>query len=156
MEVACRGVEPVWRDPRGIAISGIHRESHQSHDAAVSSRLDFFLIGLAAWTADAFNFHALSIHTVKLADYYDRTKMDVSTAITLTLLLRSVGAVSFGLAGGKYGRKLVLNMIVLGALQIATIYSRMFQEFLAVRGLFGLFTSGVYRNAIAMAREHCS
>ena len=65
----------------------------------------FFIVGLLAWTADAFDFHALSIQTVKLAKYYDTSKTNVSTAITLTLLLRSVGAAFFGLAGDKFGRK---------------------------------------------------
>lgn len=50
---------------------------------------------------------------------------------------------------------MVVNMIVLGLLQIATIYSTTFQQFLAVRSLFGLFMGGVYGNAIAMALEHC-
>lgn len=118
--------------------------------------LSFFIVGFAAWTADAFDFHALSIQTVKLAAYYDRNNTDISTAITLTLLLRSVGAAIFGLAGDKYGRKwpMVVNMIVLGLLQIATIYSATFQQFLAVRSLFGLFMGGVYGNAIAMALEN--
>ncbi|RHZ71293.1 hypothetical protein CDV55_107439 [Aspergillus turcosus] len=117
----------------------------------------FFIVGFAAWTADAFDFHALSIQTVKLSKYYNRSKTDISTAITLTLLLRSVGAAFFGLAGDKFGRKwpMVINMIVLGILQIATIYSQTFQQFLAVRSLFGLFMGGVYGNAIAMALEHC-
>lgn len=117
----------------------------------------FFLVGFSAWTADAFDFHALSIQTVKLAAYFKTTNTAISTAITLTLLLRSVGAAFFGLAGDKFGRKwpMVVNMIVLGILQIATIYSTTFQQFLAVRSLFGLFMGGVYGNAIAMALEHC-
>lgn len=117
----------------------------------------FFLVGWFAWMADAFDFHALSIQTVKLADYYGRSKSDITTAITLTLLLRSVGAAIFGLAGDKWGRKwpMVANMIILGLLQIATIYSTSFSQFLAVRSLFGLFMGGVYGNAIAMALEQC-
>lgn len=117
----------------------------------------FFLCGLAAWTADAFDFHALSIQTQKFSKYYNTSKTDVSTAITLTLLLRSVGAAAFGLAGDKWGRKwpMVVNMIVLGVLQIATIYSSTFSQFLAVRSLFGLFMGGVYGNAVAMALEEC-
>lgn len=105
----------------------------------------FFIVGFSAWTADAFDFHALSIQTVKLSKYYHTSKTDITTAITLTLLLRSVGAAFFGLAGDKYGRKwpMVVNMIVLGVLQIATIYCRTFNEFLAVRSLFGLFMGGV-------------
>jgi MFS family permease len=50
---------------------------------------------------------------------------------------------------------MVLNMIILGLLQIATIYAATFNQFLAVRALFGLFMGGVYGNAIAMALETC-
>lgn len=105
----------------------------------------FFIVGFAAWSADAFDFHALSIQTVKLASYYDVSKTRVTEAITLTLLLRSVGAAIFGLAGDKFGRKwpMVVNMLVLGLLQIATIYAQNFEQFLAVRSLFGLFMGGV-------------
>jgi MFS family permease len=101
----------------------------------------FFLVGFSAWAADAFDFHALSIQTVKLSKYYHVSKTDITSAITLTLLLRSVGAAVFGLAGDRYGRKwpMVFNMLVLGLLQIATIYCKTFKEFLAVRSIFGLF-----------------
>lgn len=105
----------------------------------------FFIVGFLAWSADAFDFHALSIQQKKLADYYGTSKTNISTAITLTLLLRSVGAALFGLAGDKWGRKwpMVANMIILGVLQIATIYSNTFGAFLGVRALFGLFMGGV-------------
>ena len=117
----------------------------------------FFIVGFCAWTADAFDFHALSIQTKKLATYYGRSKTDITAAITLTLLLRSVGAAIFGLAGDKWGRKwpMVFNMIILGILQIGTIYSSTYSQFLGVRSLFGLFMGGVYGNAIAMALESC-
>ncbi|KAH9908876.1 major facilitator superfamily domain-containing protein [Xylariomycetidae sp. FL2044] len=117
----------------------------------------YFFVGFFAWTADAFDFHALSIQTVKLADYYDTSKTNITTAITLTLLLRSVGAAIFGALGDALGRKwpMVFNMLILGLLQIATIYSATFQQFLAVRSLFGLFMGGVYGNAVAMALENC-
>lgn len=132
----------------------------------------YFFVGFFAWTADAFDFHALSIQTTKLALYYHTSKTEISTAITLTLLLRSVGAAVFGLLGDRFGRKwpMVANMTILGmsnskgerhvlmnsgVLQIATIYSTTFQQFLAVRSLFGLFMGGVYGNAVAMALENC-
>ncbi|ETS73130.1 hypothetical protein PFICI_15075 [Pestalotiopsis fici W106-1] len=118
----------------------------------------YFLAGFFAWTADAFDFHALSIQQVDLASYYGQSKTEISTAITLTLLLRSVGAAVFGLLGDRFGRKwpMVGNMIILGLLQIATIYSSTFSQFLAVRSLFGLFMGGVYGNAVAMALENCA
>lgn len=75
-----------------------------------------FFVGFFAWTADAFDFHALSIQTYKLAKYYDVSKTDITEAITLTLLLRSFGAAVFGLLGDRFGRKwpMVANMIILG------------------------------------------
>jgi hypothetical protein len=140
-----------WRDPDPI-------KNPISLMAQLSGKdWVFFLVGFCAWTADAFDFHALSIQTKKLSLYYDTSKTAITTAITLTLLLRSVGAAMFGLAGDKWGRKwpMVFNMIILGVLQIATIYSTTFNQFLAVRSLFGLFMGGVYGNAIAMALESC-
>jgi hypothetical protein len=65
----------------------------------------YFLVGFLAWTADAFDFHALSIQTTKLAAYYHQSNTNITTAITLTLLLRSVGAAFFGLAGDKFGTR---------------------------------------------------
>src|SRR5436190_16064023 len=111
----------------------------------------YFSVGLYSWIADAFDFHALSIQTVKLSKYFHRSKTSITTAITLTLLLRSIGAALFGLAGDKWGRQwpMVANMIILGLLQIGTIHSATFPQFLAVRSLFGLFMGGVYGNAIA-------
>ena len=50
---------------------------------------------------------------------------------------------------------MVINMMILGLLQVATIYTKNFNQFLAVRSLFGLFMGGVYGNAISMALEHC-
>jgi MFS family permease len=50
---------------------------------------------------------------------------------------------------------MVLNMIILGLLQVATIYAATFNQFLAIRALFGLFMGGVYGNAISMALENC-
>lgn len=115
-----------------------------------------YLIGFSAWTADAFDFHALSIQTTKLSQHYGVSKTKITEAITLTLLLRSVGAAIFGIFSDFFGRKypLVVNMWCLGALQVASIYCRTFNEFLAVRALFGLFMGGVYGAASSMALEN--
>ena len=68
------------------------RSACETYTDFVPLPLQYFLVGFLAWTADAFDFHALSIQTTKLADYYDTSNTAISTAITLTLLLRSVGA----------------------------------------------------------------
>jgi MFS transporter, SHS family, lactate transporter len=40
-----------------------------------------------------------------LAETFGRTKADITWGITVVLMLRSVGAIIFGLAGDRYGRK---------------------------------------------------
>ncbi|POS86139.1 hypothetical protein EPUL_003691 [Erysiphe pulchra] len=117
----------------------------------------FFAVGFLAWTADAFDFHAITIQTTKLALVYKKSNTAITSAVTLTLLLRSFGAAIFGVLGDRFGRKwpMVINMFILGLLQIATIYCEKFPEFLGVRSLFGLFMGGIYGNAMAMALENC-
>jgi MFS family permease len=104
----------------------------------------------------SFDFHALSIQTTKLAKEFGVSKTRVTEAITLTLLLRSIGAAVFGVCADYYGRKypLVINMWCLGALQVASIYCKTFNQFLGVRALFGLFMGGVYGAAAGMALEN--
>ncbi|KAI9054948.1 hypothetical protein LZ554_002091 [Drepanopeziza brunnea f. sp. 'monogermtubi'] len=167
---AKQSLSDLFKWKQRVVVTNEHGETHcEWHDpeplknpfslfAQLSARdWLFFMCGFWAWTADAFDFHALSIQTVKLAAYYDQTNASITSAITLTLLLRSIGAAGFGLAGDRFGRKypMACNMIILGLLQVATIYCKTFQQFLAVRSLFGLFMGGVYGNAIAMSLEHC-
>ncbi|KAI1823295.1 carboxylic acid transport protein [Xylaria intraflava] len=117
----------------------------------------YFFLGWFAWVTDIFDFTALSIQIVKLSEYYHTSKTHLTTAITLTLLLRSVGAAIFGLLGDRFGRKwpLVFGLVVIGFLQIGTIYAATFRQFILVRALFGIFMGGVYGNAAAMALENC-
>ena len=55
-----------------------------------------FFSGWLAWTVDAWDFFSVSISVSRLSDKFDRDTHDITTAITLTLLFRSVGAAIFG------------------------------------------------------------
>jgi len=73
----------------------------------------------------------------------------------LTLLFRSLGALVFGLAADRYGRKwpLVLNLILCGAFTLGTGFVTTFEQFLAVRAVFGIAMGGVWGLASANALE---
>ena len=92
----------------------------------------------------------------KLALHFGVSKTKITEAITLTLLLRSIGAAVFGVFSDYFGRKwpLVFNMWGLGALQVASIYCKDFNTFLGVRAVFGLLMGGVYGGAAGMALEN--
>lgn len=56
-------------------------------------------------TWDSFDFFTVSLTVSDLAETFGRTKADITWGITAVLMLRSVGAILFGLAGDRYGRK---------------------------------------------------
>ena len=70
-------------------------------------------------------------------------------------MLRSVGAAIFGILGDRYGRKYpyIANLVLLIIFELSTGFVQTFQQFLAVRALFGIAMGGMYGNASATALE---
>jgi len=108
-----------------------------------------------AWTMDGYDFHAVSLSVSRLASYYGQHREHISTSITLTLLFRSLGAAIFGIAGDLYGRKypMIINLVIIAALQLATAYCKTFDQFLGVRALFGVGMGGIWGLAASMGLE---
>jgi SHS family lactate transporter-like MFS transporter len=117
----------------------------------------FFLCSFFAWTWDAFDFFTVSLTVTDLAETFGKTKKDITWGITLVLMFRSVGAITFGLASDRYGRKwpFVVNNLLFIVLEMGTGFCQTYQQFLAVRALFGVAMGGLYGNVAAMALEDC-
>lgn len=108
-----------------------------------------------AWTMDGYDFHTVSLSVSRLAKFYGQHREHISTSITLTLLFRSLGAAIFGIAGDLYGRKypMIVNLVIIAALQLATAYCATFDQFLGVRALFGIGMGGIWGLAASMGLE---
>lgn len=65
----------------------------------------FFFVAFFAWTWDAFDFFTVSLTVADLSAQFDKTTAEITWGITLVLMMRSVGAITFGLAADRYGRK---------------------------------------------------
>ena len=67
------------------------------------------------------------------------------------LMLRSVGSIIFGLAADRYGRKwpFIVNNLLFIVLELGTGFCSTYNQFLAVRALFGIAMGGLYGNAAA-------
>ncbi|KAL5340356.1 major facilitator superfamily domain-containing protein [Aspergillus crustosus] len=117
----------------------------------------FFWVAFFGWTLDALDFFTVSLTTSELAAEFDKEISDITWGITLVLMLRSVGAITFGIASDRYGRKwpFIVNNLLFIALEIGTGFTQTYQQFLAVRALFGIAMGGLYGNVAATALEDC-
>lgn len=117
----------------------------------------FFLCGFLAWTWDAFDFFTVSLTVTQLSEQFGVSKTDITWGITLVLMFRSVGAISFGIAADRYGRKwpFVVNNILFIILELATGFCNTYKQFLGIRAVYGIAMGGLYGNAAAMALEDC-
>ncbi|KAJ5760028.1 Major facilitator superfamily domain general substrate transporter [Penicillium odoratum] len=117
----------------------------------------FFLVAFLGWTWDAFDFFTVSLTTTELAESFDKSVTDITWGITLVLMLRSVGAITFGIAADRWGRKwpFVVNQLLFVVLELGTGFCQTYKQFLACRSLFGIAMGGLYGNAAATALEDC-
>lgn len=116
---------------------------------------NLFWVGFWCWTWDAFDYFSVSMNVSNLADTFDVKPSTVTWGITLVLMLRSVGAVIFGIMSDRYGRRMPLSivMICLTVLQIGCGFVNTYKQFLGVRALFGIFMGGAFGPASAIALE---
>ena len=117
----------------------------------------FFFCGFFGWTWDAFDFFTVSLTVDDLAKSFDVSAKSITWGITLVLMFRSVGAIIFGLAADRYGRKwpFIVNNVLFIILELATGFCQTYHQFLAVRALYGIAMGGLYGNAASMALEDC-
>ncbi|KAI0662178.1 MFS general substrate transporter [Cubamyces menziesii] len=115
-----------------------------------------FWSGWLAWSCDAIDFFSVSLSVTRLQDQFGRSTHDITTAITLTLLFRSAGAVIFGVLSDRYGRKwpLVFNLLLISVLELGSGFVETFHAFLGVRSLFGIAMGGVWGLAASTALEN--
>jgi SHS family lactate transporter-like MFS transporter len=114
-------------------------------------------VAFLGWTWDALDFFTVSLTVTSLAKQFHKKNSDITWGITLVLMFRSVGAIIFGIASDRYGRKwpFIVNNILFIVLELATGFCQTYKQFLACRALFGIAMGGLYGNAAATALEDC-
>ncbi|KAF7308755.1 MFS domain-containing protein [Mycena kentingensis (nom. inval.)] len=116
----------------------------------------FFFVGWLAWTCDAIDFFSVSLSVPALGEQFGRETTDITEAITLTLLFRSLGAILFGVFSDRFGRKwpLVFNLLLVAVLELGAGFVNTFQQFLALRSLFGIGMGGIWGLSASTALEN--
>jgi len=120
-----------------------------------SHQWSMFLIGWLSWAWDAFDFFTVSLCLTEIAEDFGKEPSDVSWGITVTLMLRSVGALISGSLSDRYGRKYLMvgNLFLFIILELASGFCNSLGPFLAVRALYGICMGGLLGPAASTALE---
>src|SRR3954464_13692687 len=87
-----------------------------------------FIACFLGWTLDAFDFFLLPFALSAVAQEYGRSVREVTFGITLTLLMRPIGALVFGYFGDRYGRRipLMVDIVFYSVMELLTAFSPTF------------------------------
>jgi MFS transporter, SHS family, lactate transporter len=114
-----------------------------------------FIAAFLGWTLDAFDFFLVTFVVARVATDFNRAIPEVAFAITITLMLRPVGALIFGLFADKYGRRgpLMASVLIYSIIELVTAFSPNFTIFIILRGLYGIAMGGEWGVGAALALE---
>src|ERR1700723_3915410 len=114
-----------------------------------------FLGGVAGWTLDAFDFFLVVFCLTDIGREFQKTDVTITLATPVSLILRPVGALVFGLLADRYGRRIPLmaNLMLSAAVQLFTGLAPTFISFLVLRALFGMVMGGQWGVGASLAME---
>src|SRR6266705_2761530 len=114
-----------------------------------------FIACFLGWTLDALDFFLLTFVFVPVAHDFGRTIPQVTFAITLTLMMRPLGAFIFGWLGDRFGRRipLMIDIIFYSVVELLTAFAPNFGTFLLLRALFGIGMGGEWGLGASLAME---
>ena len=114
-----------------------------------------FVACFLGWSLDAFDFFLLTFVLVPVGHEFGRSIPEIAFGITLTLMMRPLGAFIFGLLGDKFGRRIPLmaDIIFYSVIELLTAFAPNFPVFLLLRALFGVGMGGEWGLGASLAME---
>ncbi|MFZ1054699.1 MAG: MFS transporter [Opitutaceae bacterium] len=114
-----------------------------------------FTAAYLGWMLDAFDFFILVMVVRHVAADFHTDIRAVSYAIFLTLAMRPVGALAFGLMADRYGRRpaLMLSIFLYATIELLSGFAPSLGSFLVLRALFGIGMGGEWGVGASLAME---
>ena len=114
-----------------------------------------FIACFLGWALDALDFFLVTFVLGQISQDFGRTIPQVAFSITLTLMMRPLGAFIFGYLGDKFGRRipLMVDIIFYSIMELATAFAPNFTVFLILRALFGIGMGGEWGLGASLAME---
>src|SRR2546421_4806756 len=116
------------------------------------------LAGFLGWTLDALDFFLLTLVIDDVAKSFGRTRPDIAFTLTVTLAMRPLGAIIFGIMADRLGRRLplMINVIFYAVISVLSGLAPSYQVFLLLRMLFGVGMGGEWGVGASLALESAS
>jgi SHS family lactate transporter-like MFS transporter len=133
--------------------SGVISPSQQRRD-----QRNAVAAGFLGWTFDAFDFFVLTFLIGDIGKAFGKTRPEVALTLTLTLAMRPVGALIFGIMADRFGRRLpmTINIIFYAVVSALSGLAPTFTTFLILRMLFGIGMGGQWGVSASLALESIS
>src|ERR1044072_9404489 len=114
-----------------------------------------FLACFLGWALDALDFFLVTFVLGPISHDFIQGIPDVAFPITLTLMMRPLGALIFGWLGDKFGRRipLMIDIVFYSVMEWATAFAPNFTVFLILRALFGIGMGGEWGLGASLAME---
>src|SRR5436305_3270293 len=114
-----------------------------------------FIACFLGWTLDALDFFLLTFVFVPVAHDFGRTIPQVTFAITLTLMMRPLGAFIFGWLGDRFGRRipLMIDIVFYSVMELLTAFAPNYTVLLIFRALYGIGMGGEWGLGASLAME---
>ena len=113
------------------------------------------LAGFLGWTLDAFDFFVIVFLYDVLARQFGVPKKDIIFTVAVTLAMRPIGALIFGVLADRYGRRIPLmaNVIFFSVVEVLCGFSPNFIFFMVMRALFGIGMGGEWGIGASLTME---
>jgi SHS family lactate transporter-like MFS transporter len=114
-----------------------------------------FVACFLGWSLDAFDFFVLTFCLSAIATEFQTKVSAVAEAIFLTLAMRPVGALLFGLMADRFGRRLTLmvDIIAYSIFELGSAFAPSLKVLLITRLLFGVAMGGEWGVGAALTFE---
>ena len=114
-----------------------------------------FVASYLGWTLDAFDFFLMVFVLRAVAAEFHSSVKAVSVAVTLTLAMRPLGALVFGMLADRYGRRpvLMVDILLFSILEFASAFAPSLVALIVLRAAFGFAMGGEWGLGASLTME---
>lgn len=114
-----------------------------------------FIASFLGWTLDAFDYFLMVFIVRAVAAEFGSDVKAVALAITLTLAMRPLGALVFGMLADRFGRRpvLMVDILLFSVLELASAFAPSLMALLILRAAFGFAMGGEWGIGASLTME---